>query len=83
MMQLPCPWCGLRNVSEFHYGGEVTARPDVAAVDGAGWRQYLYTRKNIAGWTHETWYHIAGCRAFFQLERNTLTDQTRTVEGAP
>lgn len=82
MMQLPCPWCGPRNVSEFHHGGEVIARPEVGAVPPEQWRTYLYTRANTAGWTREKWYHSAGCRRFFQVERNTLTNENHVVEEA-
>lgn len=78
MMLLPCPWCGPRNVSEFHYGGEVTPRPNPAEVTAAQWRTYLYFRTNACGWQRETWYHRAGCRRYFVLERDTATNETRT-----
>ena len=32
---LTCPNCGVREVTDFGYGGEVAARPEVAAEPGA------------------------------------------------
>lgn len=77
MIQLPCPWCGPRNASEFQHHGEVTPRPDVATTSIEEWRRYLYFRRNVRGWAEETWYHTAGCRRFFKVERNTQTNETR------
>lgn len=77
MILLPCPWCGPRNVSEFHYGGELAPRPDPATATTEQWRGYLYMRDNRCGWTAERWYHRAGCRQYFVIERNTLTSETR------
>jgi sarcosine oxidase subunit delta len=71
MIQLPCPWCGPRNVSEFRYAGEATTRPDPAATTPQEWREYLYIRRNNRGWVAENWYHSAGCRRFFRLQRHT------------
>lgn len=78
MMLVPCPWCGARNVSEFVHSGEVTSRPDPVTVTPRQWRAYLYERDNPAGWTTEYWYHRAGCRQYFTLDRDTVTNQPRT-----
>ncbi|MBO0803247.1 MAG: sarcosine oxidase subunit delta [Nocardiopsaceae bacterium] len=77
MIQLPCPWCGPRNASEFAHRGEVVPRPDVATASITEWRRYLYFRRNALGWVTETWYHAAGCRRFFTVERNTQTNEAR------
>ena len=82
MIQLPCPWCGPRNVAEFRYTGEATARPDPRAAEPQQWRQYLYHRRNACGWVQENWYHSAGCRKYIRLERETLTNQTRPAGAA-
>jgi heterotetrameric sarcosine oxidase delta subunit len=79
MILLPCPWCGPRNGQEFAHLGEVTARPDVATATRADWRAYLYLRANRCGWVRETWYHRAGCRRYFTLERHTLTNAVRAL----
>lgn len=83
MIMLPCPWCGQRNVSEFHYVGEATPRPDPNTVSPKQWRDYLYVRANRAGWQRENWYHRAGCRQYFGIERDTVTNEIRVPEGSP
>lgn len=82
MIALACPWCGDRNVSEFRYAGEVMARPDPATVTPPQWRDYLYLRGNQRGWVTEQWYHRAGCRQYFIVDRDTVTDQTRSPAEA-
>jgi len=77
MIRLTCPWCGSRNVSEFAYGGSLADRPEPADATPREWRDYLYLRDNTRGWVTERWYHRAGCRQFFVVERDTVTDQTR------
>ena len=78
MILLPCPYCGPRNASEFRYVGELSARPDSNATGAEEWRTFLYTRENPAGWTTETWFHSAGCRQHFVVERHTVTNEVRT-----
>ena len=75
MIVLQCPWCGPRNVSEFHSLGEVVERPDPSTANRWEWRTYLYLRRNAAGPVHERWFHRAGCRRYFDAERDT-TDNT-------
>ncbi len=82
MIQLPCPWCGLRNVVEFRYVGESRPRPDPATTTPEQWREHLYIRANPRGQVVESWYHSAGCRRYFRLQRDTVSNQTRPVEGA-
>lgn len=82
MMLLPCPHCGPRGVSEFAYLGEVTSRPDPSSATPAEWRGYLHFHRNRAGWARETWMHRAGCRRYFQLERDSTTNECRPGEPA-
>jgi heterotetrameric sarcosine oxidase delta subunit len=79
MILVPCPTCGLRNATEFRWCGEVIERPDPVSTAEPQWRSYLYFRRNLAGWSTETWYHRAGCGQYFRVERNTLTDEIREV----
>jgi sarcosine oxidase subunit delta len=37
----------------------------------ADWSDYLYNRTNIAGVERAWWFHRAGCRRWFQAERDT------------
>lgn len=79
MIQLSCPWCGPRNVTEFRHHGELTTRPDVASATPEDWRRYLYFRRNTQGWVEENWYHTAGCRRFFRVRRHTVSNETEAV----
>ena len=75
MRLVPCPNCGPRNSADLWYGGEIHARPDPATTSSTQWRTYLYMRDNLAGWVEETWYCRSGCRRWFTLRRNTVTNQ--------
>ena len=71
---LTCPNCGAREVTDFEFGGEVVPRPRQrpAPRDLA---TYNYFRRNVAGVQREWWYHRSGCRAWFQAERDTRTNE--------
>ena len=77
MLRIPCPWCGLRDLGEFRYGGEAgVERPeDPAACSDQDWADYLYYRNNLKGPQRERWVHIHGCRQWFELSRDTLTHE--------
>ena len=76
-MRLPCPHCGLRDLEEFYYGGPaLPVRPaDPEAVDDRGWAEYLFYRQNPKGPHQEVWQHRYGCRAWFELRRDTLSHE--------
>lgn len=82
MNRIPCPYCQLRNSSEFRHVGEASHRPDPATTSVQEWRAYLYKRTNPAGWTTETWFHTMGCRRFIRVERHTLTNEIRSAQPA-
>ncbi len=77
MLLIPCPHCGERNSSEFRYVGESKSRPDPTSATPAEWRDYLYIKVNDDGWAKETWYHRAGCRRYFGIERHKVTNEVR------
>jgi sarcosine oxidase, subunit delta len=79
MILVPCPYCGPRNASEFRWGGEIKPRPDPNNTTKEQWHDYLYFRRNAAGWITETWYHQAGCGRYFRGERDTVTNEIRTT----
>lgn len=71
MIRLPCPNCGERNVSEFHYGGEYNPRPaDTTQITQAAWADYLYNKVNGMDEQIEWWYHRAGCELWFLAARH-------------
>lgn len=77
MLLITCPYCGPRAESEFSYGGEAhIARPlDTDALTDEQWGDYLFMRKNPKGQHREQWMHAAGCRRWFNAERNTVSYQ--------
>ena len=79
MILIPCVHCGPRNVSEFRYGGELGSRPEPGVATRAEWSAYLYAKANAADWTTERWFHAAGCRRYFVIERHTASNEIRTV----
>ncbi|KDM67790.1 MULTISPECIES: sarcosine oxidase subunit delta [Acidiphilium] len=77
MLLIPCPYCGNRPEIEFAYGGEahVVRAADPRKEDDAAWTEFLYFRKNPRGDHAERWRHAFGCGRFFNVKRNTYTDQ--------
>jgi sarcosine oxidase subunit delta len=75
MLLIECPWCGERDESEFSYAGEAhISRPlETEKLSDEQWADYLFMRKNPKGLHREQWLHAAGCRRFFNVERDTLT----------
>ncbi len=82
MMLIPCPWCGPRNETEFHYGGEagVAYPADPTGLSDEEWGRFLFVRANLKGVFHERWSHSAGCRRWFNLHRDTVTHELRPAE---
>ena len=79
MLQLCCPWCGVRDETEFRYRGDATVVRPPADAPVEEFAAYLYRRVNSYGWHREWWLHAGGCRMLFQVERHTLTHELRSV----
>jgi heterotetrameric sarcosine oxidase delta subunit len=77
MLHIPCPWCGPRDETEFHYGHEAgVAYPENRdALSDDEWAKYVFFRANPKGWHAERWVHSAGCRRWFNVWRNTITNE--------
>jgi heterotetrameric sarcosine oxidase delta subunit len=71
-LQVPCPHCGWRPFPEFTFGGEL--RP-IEARDLDEDFERVYLRENTAGEQEERWFHAAGCRRWFQIRRDTVTNR--------
>lgn len=71
---LTCPHCGVREVTDFAFGGEFHPRPG-SRPSPRELNRYMYFRANAAGPQVEWWYHRAGCREWFLAERNTTTNE--------
>ena len=81
MQLIHCPWCGPREETEFHYGGQaqVTYPANPAALSDREWAQYVFFRDNTKGAWAERWSHSAGCRRWFNLLRDTATHRILAV----
>jgi sarcosine oxidase, subunit delta len=75
MLLIPCPWCGPRDETEFKYGGQagIVSPADPDALTDEEWVEYLFLRDNPKGPFRERWYHVAGCRRWFDRTRDTFT----------
>ncbi len=81
MIQISCPWCGSRDETEYHYGGQahVPYPEDPSALSDEEWAQYVFFRDNPKGPFAERWCHSGGCRRWFNAVRNTLTYEVLAV----
>lgn len=81
MFVLKCPYCGERDQSEFAYAGEAhIARPmETDEMSDGDWAKFVFIRSNPKGIFSERWWHAAGCRKFFNVVRNTATDEILAV----
>lgn len=80
MLRIVCPICGLRDETEFTYGGDASLRrPDMAESSPRAWLDYVFMRDNPRGPHREYWHHVTGCRQWIVVERNTLD---HTISGS-
>ena len=81
MLLIECPWCGPREETEFSYGGEAhIARPEnTEGLSDQEWASYLFFRENTRGLYREQWCHASGCRRWFNVQRDTDTDDITDV----
>ena len=81
MFVIHCPYCGEREETEFHQGGEAhIERPkDPDKLTDEEWADYLFMRKNTKGLFLERWVHRHGCRRWFNVARDTHTNEILAV----
>jgi heterotetrameric sarcosine oxidase delta subunit len=77
MLSIRCPWCGERDEAEFSYGAEakVAYPEDPGALSDADWARFLFVRANPKGPLLERWVHTHGCRRWFDVVRDTATNE--------
>jgi heterotetrameric sarcosine oxidase delta subunit len=74
MLCIDCPCCGPRDHDEFRYGGDATIiRPGHDDPAMESWYRYVFIRPNPKGEHREYWQHVAGCRQWLVVERDTAT----------
>ncbi len=83
-MRITCPFCGVREHSEFVcLGAAAPERPDPDAPDAARlFHDAVYLRDNPAGPLKEHWYHAAACRRWLVVERDTRDHDILSVAMA-
>ncbi|MEM7214491.1 MAG: sarcosine oxidase subunit delta [Pseudomonadota bacterium] len=84
MQLFRCPFCGLRNETEFLFAVEAGhPRPEPAeSVSDEEWARYLYLHKAPKGHAREIWLHVT-CGEYFVLDRNTITREVLSSEALP
>jgi sarcosine oxidase subunit delta len=81
MLLIPCPWCGPRDETEFHYGGQahVPYPENPNDLTDREWAEYLFYRENTKGTFAERWVHSTGCRQWFNMLRDTVTYDIQAI----
>ena len=83
MLRIDCPFCGMRDHSEFTYGEDASiSYPPLESTDEQAWFEAIYLRDNPRGLHVEKWHHVQGCRQWLIVERDTLTHEIRAVKAA-
>ncbi len=82
MLQIDCPWCGVRDEIEFRYKGDASLVRPSADAGVEAFARFTYLRANPRGWHLEWWLHTAGCRQLLQVLRHTVTHEIAAV-GRP
>lgn len=80
MQQFPCPFCGLRDETEFHFAAEGGKhRPEPAQdVSDKEWSDYLYAANATKGIAQEIWIHLT-CGEFFMMSRDTMSREITNI----
>lgn len=81
MLLIPCPNCGPRDETEFHYGGQahVPYPENPNELSDTEWSRYLFYRENPKGIFAERWVHSTGCRQWFNMLRDTVSYDIKAV----
>ena len=81
MLLIPCPNCGPRDETEFHYGGQahVPYPENPADLTDREWAEYLFYRDNTKGAFAERWLHSTSCRQWFNMLRDTVTYEIQAI----
>jgi sarcosine oxidase subunit delta len=75
VLLISCPHCGARDQTEFAHGGDASVVRPAADAPLEAWFAYVYLRDNPAGPHVEYWQHVAGCRRWLRIRRDTVTHE--------
>lgn len=70
---IDCPHCGPRPLEEFAHG-EIPIVPDSITNPDERDLDRAFMHENPEGPVEERWFHVAGCRRWLTLKRDTRTD---------
>jgi sarcosine oxidase, subunit delta len=79
MLRIYCHFCGVRDESEFVFGGPSHVARPAFDVSDAEWTAYLFNRENPQGIHYERWLHAYGCGRWFNIARDTVTHDILSV----
>ena len=82
MLRINCPFCGIRDHSEFSYGSDASIKYPALDAPIEEWHDAVFMRENIRGVQSETWHHGTGCRMWLVVERDTMTLEIKSVRPA-
>ena len=83
MLRIPCPYCGVRDFTEFVYGGDASNQiPDLADSNIDHWTEYAMFRDNPKASHAEYWHHRSGCGQWLRVVRDTVTHAIDSVARA-
>jgi len=82
MLRISCPFCGIRDHSEFSYGGDASVEYPALDAPESQWLEAVFQRENLDGVVLETWQHLQGCRMWIVVERDTRTHAIHSVRPA-
>jgi sarcosine oxidase, subunit delta len=75
MLRIPCPHCGVRDETEYVFGGPTHVLRPAFEVSDVEWTDYLFNRNNPRGLHYERWCHTYGCSQWFNVARDTQTHE--------
>jgi sarcosine oxidase subunit delta len=82
MQRFPCPFCGLRPETEFHFAAEAGKQRPARDSSDEDWASYLYFNDAPRGTAPEVWVHLT-CGEFFAMTRDTITREVTRAEALP
>ncbi len=82
MIRIDCPFCGIRDHSEFSYEGDASVEYPALDAPEDAWFEAVFLRDNPRGAHREYWRHLYGCGSFLEVARDTVTHQITEVKIA-
>ena len=82
MIRIPCPFCGVRDHTEFSYEGDATVVYPALDAPEQEWFDAVFLRENPRGPHREFWRHAYGCGSMIEVERDTVTHEIGNVRLA-